>query len=249
MLPRKTLPGDTASQPLTLDEKGDTKANPLILDENGRRVTRLTRSPVLQRTTNANGPRVEPARTGPRIVGRGPPSAIRQDIVWRGAPSILLARDEANRRATAAAGGSNQNRARRAPQAEETRPRRLSRAQPQPQPGPTALDPESLYLTADRPPEWKDVKEHHECDICRGVKSHPVCYECGHSHCYVCIRVWFSKNKTCPDCNAAIRTMPHRHWGEENGIRADYPGWIDKSVVDYSFEGLGFAVPVPPAEA
>ncbi|KAJ7650547.1 hypothetical protein FB45DRAFT_1017945 [Roridomyces roridus] len=92
----------------------------------------------------------------------------------------------------------------------------------------------SYWLTLDRPSELPELKDHHRCDICLGPKSHPVSYTCGHSHCYVCIRAWLEKRGDCPLCRQAIQHQPFRHYGEEDSMRNDYPGWDDRSSVDYS---------------
>ncbi|KAJ7699120.1 hypothetical protein B0H16DRAFT_1749490 [Mycena metata] len=51
------------------------------------------------------------------------------------------------------------------------------------------LTEDDLYLSADRPPTLKTDRAHQTCSICLNVKAHPVAYLCGHSHCYVCIRI------------------------------------------------------------
>jgi hypothetical protein len=121
---------------------------------------------------------------------------------------------------------------------------------------------ESLYLSDVRPPAWpmEEIKAHHVCDICWSLKSHPVSwvaaplvrmllifyfgfrysYRCGHSHCYVCIHVWLEKSRKCPHCMTRMREEPYVHLGERQGIEADYPGWVDKSVVNFSFAGVLF---------
>jgi hypothetical protein len=48
----------------------------------------------------------------------------------------------------------------------------------------------------------------------------------------------------CPHCRATIREAPYIHIGERQGIEADYPNWIDKSEVDYSWSGLKFPGPM-----
>ncbi|KAJ7475083.1 hypothetical protein B0H11DRAFT_2235723 [Mycena galericulata] len=109
-----------------------------------------------------------------------------------------------------------------------------------------------LYLTDVRPPQYPRCKPHHLCGICDNLKSHPVSYVCGHSHCYVCIRVWLERSWLCPVCEVPMRSAPFRHDGEERGIAAEYPGLADGSAVDYSWEGLRFpaelreAVPYSP---
>ncbi|KAJ7484055.1 hypothetical protein B0H11DRAFT_2231789 [Mycena galericulata] len=100
------------------------------------------------------------------------------------------------------------------------------------------LTRENLFLTPERPPDLPECKLHHQCGICRGPKSHPVSYLCGHSHCYVCIRTWLERSWCCPICMTPMYIAPVRHYGEEDGIAADYPDWQDKSTVDYSWDGL-----------
>ncbi|KAF8145912.1 hypothetical protein K438DRAFT_1991382 [Mycena galopus ATCC 62051] len=97
-----------------------------------------------------------------------------------------------------------------------------------------------LYNDDARPPVLATPKPHHVCGICFSVKSHPVSYLCGHSHCYVCIRIWLGRRKTCPECTQVMHIAPFRHYGEELGIAFDYPFWVDDSRVLYSFEGLVF---------
>ncbi|KAJ7511018.1 hypothetical protein B0H11DRAFT_2215766 [Mycena galericulata] len=109
---------------------------------------------------------------------------------------------------------------------------RVSRAKP--------LTRADLYLSDARPPRLKDPKPHHICRICRTVKSHPVSYQCGHSHCYVCIRMWLEKHWTCPECVVTMTARPFRHEGEEESLDADYPCWDDRSRVSYSWDGLTF---------
>ncbi|KAJ7704267.1 hypothetical protein B0H14DRAFT_3526694 [Mycena olivaceomarginata] len=109
----------------------------------------------------------------------------------------------------------------------------------------TPLTEAALYNDNARPPVLAVPKPHHVCSICWAAKSHPVSYLCGHSHCYVCIRLWLEKQWTCPDCSHEMSIAPFRHYGEENSIEYDYPFWKDNSRVSYSFHGLIF----PPAPA
>ncbi|KAJ6462538.1 hypothetical protein C8R45DRAFT_1108192 [Mycena sanguinolenta] len=83
-------------------------------------------------------------------------------------------------------------------------------------------------------------QDHHECGLCTMVKSHPVSYVCGHSHCYVCVRLWLEEHWTCPQCAAPMNRAPFRHWGEEASIAVEYLDWKDESAVNYSWEGLTF---------
>ncbi|KAJ6517557.1 hypothetical protein DFH09DRAFT_1332355 [Mycena vulgaris] len=97
-----------------------------------------------------------------------------------------------------------------------------------------------LYLHGHRPPCMDTFKEHHQCGLCFGLKAHPVSYKCGHSHCYVCIRISLESGWTCPECSQVMDSAPFHHWGEEASIRADYPDHVDISEVSYSWDGLVF---------
>ncbi|KAJ7078693.1 hypothetical protein B0H15DRAFT_954374 [Mycena belliarum] len=101
---------------------------------------------------------------------------------------------------------------------------------------------EGLYLTAARPPDIVAIAPHHVCTICACVKSHPVSYKCGHSHCFVCIRMWLERNWRCPLCMKVMYEPPFRQYAEEDALTAAYPLWGDKSMVNYSWKGLKFAV-------
>ncbi|KAJ6461942.1 hypothetical protein C8R47DRAFT_1225741 [Mycena vitilis] len=106
----------------------------------------------------------------------------------------------------------------------------------------TPLVREDLWLDEERPPVLATPKPHHVCRICFDVKSHPVSYACGHSHCYVCIRMRLETEWSCPQCDAVMYMAPYRHEGEEAGIKWDYPWWRDESRVSYSWEGLFFPI-------
>ncbi|KAJ6522921.1 hypothetical protein DFH09DRAFT_1096880 [Mycena vulgaris] len=105
------------------------------------------------------------------------------------------------------------------------------------------LKEQNLYLDAIRPPPLEDVKHHHLCIFCRTVKSHPVSYKCGHSDCYFCVHLWLENKWTCPQCSDQITSAPFRHYGEEGSILHDYPAWVDRSRVSYSWEGLVLPLP------
>ena len=53
-------------------------------------------------------------------------------------------------------------------------------------------------------------------------------YACGHSHCYVCIRIWLEKKWTCPECVQVMNAPPFRHYAEEAGIAHGYFPTSDK---------------------
>ncbi|KAJ7446063.1 hypothetical protein FB451DRAFT_1412425 [Mycena latifolia] len=106
------------------------------------------------------------------------------------------------------------------------------------------LSKEDLYETAARPPPLSGlgVKDFHKCEICFSVKSHPVSYECGHSDCYVCIRLLLEQQWTCPclDCQKVMNRPPSRQFAEEASIAHDYPQWVDRSRVAFTCDRLVF---------
>ncbi|KAJ7916473.1 hypothetical protein B0H13DRAFT_2323262 [Mycena leptocephala] len=75
------------------------------------------------------------------------------------------------------------------------------------------LTVESVLLTQLSPPAMTTDHAHQTCRICLQIKSHPVAYRCGHSHCYRCIRVWLEDKWTCPVCRATMHMAPCRHYG------------------------------------
>ncbi|KAJ7764956.1 hypothetical protein DFH07DRAFT_955782 [Mycena maculata] len=97
-----------------------------------------------------------------------------------------------------------------------------------------------LWADGSGPSEQHATEAHHKCGICLEVKSHPVSYACGHSHCYTCIRLWLERSWNCPECSTQMTRPPFRHYGEEAWIASEYPEWQDESQVDYSWTGLTF---------
>ncbi|KAJ7040786.1 hypothetical protein C8F04DRAFT_1253702 [Mycena alexandri] len=207
----------------------------------------------LPRTTSIRG--VRERLQGPRIIFGGPPSAIGRSSRPAGgaAPTLPRAATAPAAALLAALTGPAGHRG-PTPRPPGLRlPRRHGY-------GGCKLTTEDLYIGSARPPvfvrrmldqplppgvdpeEPADPKPHHKCAICCSIKSHPVSYACGHSHCFVCVRVWLEDYRTCPECMTVIRQEPFRHYGEENGIRADYPAWVDKSEVDISWAGMVFGV-------
>ncbi|KAJ7504114.1 hypothetical protein B0H11DRAFT_1905412 [Mycena galericulata] len=237
--------------------EGSCVHNPWVLD--GRNGLRLANAPPTENRVptkekrNAAAQHVKPAvspepdlriNKGPASrIGRTSPDpwepALREIPPWQPPPgpartttSIRSAREEESRRVDRPHRGS--------PTA--TPPPRnhqggttacgVSRGEP--------LTAAALYDDAERPPVLAVPKPHHVCGMCRDIKSHPVSYRCGHSHCFVCIRVWLETHWTCPDCRAVMYDPPFRHYGEEKSIAWDYPWWKDTSRVSYSFQGLTF---------
>ncbi|KAJ7201117.1 hypothetical protein GGX14DRAFT_571689 [Mycena pura] len=104
------------------------------------------------------------------------------------------------------------------------------------------LREEDLYLTDALPPllalTYLPIED--TCTLCLGLKSHPVRYACGHSHCYVCIRIWLNRDWCCPECKTMMYRAPTRATEMEADIAATYSAWKDESEVDYSWDGLRF---------
>ncbi|KAJ7178666.1 hypothetical protein C8R43DRAFT_1118038 [Mycena crocata] len=88
----------------------------------------------------------------------------------------------------------------------------------------TPLTEADLYLTDARPPPVDDFKYYQRCSICSGVKRHPVTLMCGHSYCYVCLRLWLERSWECPECRAIIRRKPLVHWSEAHSLEEEHPG-------------------------
>ncbi|KAJ7017502.1 hypothetical protein C8F04DRAFT_1279282 [Mycena alexandri] len=108
------------------------------------------------------------------------------------------------------------------------------------------LTEDTLYMGPERPAPLQTDRAHQTCSLCLQVKSHPVSYLCGHSHCYVCIRLHLETEWRCPirDCRTLMRRAPYRHHPEEEGIALDFPDRDDRSTVTYNWDGLTF--PRPP---
>ncbi|KAJ7093757.1 hypothetical protein C8R44DRAFT_890661 [Mycena epipterygia] len=83
-------------------------------------------------------------------------------------------------------------------------------------------------------------KAHHKCSVCHLVKSHPVSYVCGHSHCYMCVRLHLESDWGCPKCARVMYQAPFRQYAEEDALVAEYPERRDGSIVEYKWDGLVF---------
>ncbi|KAJ7431198.1 hypothetical protein B0H11DRAFT_2262221 [Mycena galericulata] len=133
---------------------------------------------------------------------------------------------------------ASRNGARRAPR----RSRDGARA-----PRDSPLTDKDLYLDNVRPPVLSPDRAHHRCPVCFNMKSHPILYACGHGSCYVCARKWLEYQWTCPTCRALVTTPPIRNFDIEAGISYDHPEWDDRSIVNFSWDGLKFPkVPIAP---
>ncbi|KAJ7840771.1 hypothetical protein B0H13DRAFT_2366054 [Mycena leptocephala] len=103
----------------------------------------------------------------------------------------------------------------------------------------------SLWIVGIEPPALTTPERpHHECAVCKQVKSCPVISGCRHSHCYPCVRFWLERSFQCPTCRTIMIAPPFRCWTEEQSILFDNPNWNNQSRVNYSFEGLTFPHPM-----
>ncbi|KAJ7605673.1 hypothetical protein DFH06DRAFT_1348526 [Mycena polygramma] len=203
--------------------EGSSLAKPWVLRPNGALVLSGDASPP-QKKKKIELKRVifdEPillAKT-PRIRGVGPPSAIRQDT-----PRIRVARGTSGAtRQEISVGRPREEVAAIAPPPPPPPPPRV----PPPANRPDAtqvlaapglrgwrrtreapLTRGELWLDEERPPVLAVPKPHHVCSLCLDVKSHPVSYLCGHSNCYVCIRLRLETEPTSSHSLAASRSLP-----------------------------------------
>ncbi|KAJ7752301.1 hypothetical protein B0H16DRAFT_1723647 [Mycena metata] len=111
------------------------------------------------------------------------------------------------------------------------------------------LSEQELYLNAARPESLQTPHSHYMCTICSCVKVHPVAYLCGHSNCYICVRLHLEQDWKCPvpQCGQVMRRPPHRHYPEEETLVQQFPGRENGSVVSYCWEGLVFPSALSPA--
>ncbi|KAJ7918357.1 hypothetical protein B0H13DRAFT_1869537 [Mycena leptocephala] len=93
------------------------------------------------------------------------------------------------------------------------------------QPCSVPLAEDNLYLDAARPAMLVQVRLEHTCTLCLNAKSHPILYECKHSHCYVCICTSLETSWQCPQCQQPITARPRRDNDAAAEIAKDYPGW------------------------
>ncbi|KAJ7434714.1 hypothetical protein FB451DRAFT_1418642 [Mycena latifolia] len=249
--------------------QGLSLANPWVLRDNGQLVRFRENTaawnpstPILELVRaceNASAP----AATAPPcklIIYKGPPSSIIPRTRLPAAPAVGVARSDTSicrareelmqgsgkarsamtrpgttRPAMTVRAGRSRRRATRS-----ARARRDVLTPPLPV-DPNACRPQRTALPRhDAPDVYGEVKPHHTCAICFGMKSHPVAAYCGHSFCYICIRLWLDKKRTCPVCVDPIPEPPRRNLGEEASIAYDYPDWVDESKVPYSWDGIVF---------
>ncbi|KAJ7140433.1 hypothetical protein C8R46DRAFT_1233879 [Mycena filopes] len=103
------------------------------------------------------------------------------------------------------------------------------------------LDPlDHKTMLGDAADEPKPKNPHHKCGICGEVKSKPVSYVCGHSHCYACIRVQLARDFKCPTCFKIMYRPPFRQYAEEENLAAEYAWWVAPGGGEYEWTGLVF---------
>ncbi|KAJ7430100.1 hypothetical protein B0H11DRAFT_2264336 [Mycena galericulata] len=96
------------------------------------------------------------------------------------------------------------------------------------------LTDNDLYLNDIRPPVLTTDRPHHT-------------YPCGHGSCYVCARKWLEYQWMCPTCRTLITSPPFRNFDAEAAIVYDHPEWDDRSLVNFSWDGLKFPkMPIAP---
>ncbi|KAJ7888669.1 hypothetical protein B0H14DRAFT_2562241 [Mycena olivaceomarginata] len=103
----------------------------------------------------------------------------------------------------------------------------------------TPLTEEDLYLDDVRPVSPWFPPLQHTCNICLYAKSHSVKLPCGHTACYVCVRLLLETRWDCEICGVKITRKPECFDAEAAEIELRYPGW-DGSTVAYSWAGLMF---------
>ncbi|KAJ7711713.1 hypothetical protein B0H16DRAFT_1744926 [Mycena metata] len=239
----------TTDDPLVLDENGCVVLcgvgaalnNPVLVDDDGRDVVTAADQPPLNpnlstRSQLGRGVHVlhvyqsSEVRRRPDLNPLGgnavrPPPPLRPPR-WAASTSTRAARVSANaapiRRVVPAAA-----------------PARILRGGNRDRRNPP-LEADALYamnICPDlQPAKWP----HYKCGICQYAKSHPVVTSCGHSYCYVCIRLWFERSWKCPHCRETSISTPLRNYDYEAAITQDHPEWNDQSVVTYSWAGLQF---------
>ncbi|KAJ7791908.1 hypothetical protein B0H14DRAFT_3499961 [Mycena olivaceomarginata] len=101
------------------------------------------------------------------------------------------------------------------------------------------LTEDELYLDEARPDEVCYPPIMNTCGICLNVKSHPVRLSCGHSTCYVCVRILLETQWGCPQCSKNITRKPEPDFEEAAAIERKCGAW-DMSRVEYNWDGLRF---------
>jgi hypothetical protein len=76
---------------------------------------------------------------------------------------------------------------------------------------PAAGDAEDEPAAKQARTEMRELAEQFECSICCNLIRRCATLDCGHMHCHACVRDWFERDKTCPQCRqfgGDLRHMP-----------------------------------------
>ncbi|KAJ7336972.1 hypothetical protein DFH08DRAFT_964928 [Mycena albidolilacea] len=101
------------------------------------------------------------------------------------------------------------------------------------------LEEDDLYLDDARPGDISLPELEHTCRLCLNAKSHPVKLSCGHSACFVCVRLLLETQWGCDECGQVVTRRPQLDVEEVATIERAYPGW-DQSKIAFGWEGLSF---------
>ncbi|KAJ7615269.1 hypothetical protein DFH06DRAFT_1193644 [Mycena polygramma] len=82
-----------------------------------------------------------------------------------------------------------------------------------------------------------------KCGICWDLKSHTVVLLCGHTFCYVCIRLNLEHSFKCPLCNFVIKQAPQWVVDFDGIINTTYPSKPDKTSVNWETAWAGLTFP------
>ncbi|KAJ7308737.1 hypothetical protein DFH08DRAFT_823765 [Mycena albidolilacea] len=104
---------------------------------------------------------------------------------------------------------------------------------------PEPLEEDDLYLNNARPGDILLPELEHTCCLCLNAKCHPVKLSCGHSACFVCVRLLLETQWGCNECGQVVTWRPQLDVEEVATIEQAYPGW-DQSKIAFGWEGLSF---------
>ncbi|KAJ7838503.1 hypothetical protein B0H14DRAFT_3459339 [Mycena olivaceomarginata] len=100
-----------------------------------------------------------------------------------------------------------------------------------PNPSNQPLEEDDLYLDDARPGDISLPELEHTCRLCLNAKSHPVKLSCGHSACFVCVRLLLETQWGCDECGQVVTRRPQLDVEEVATIERAYPGWDQSKIV------------------
>ncbi|KAJ7884170.1 hypothetical protein B0H14DRAFT_3432584 [Mycena olivaceomarginata] len=101
------------------------------------------------------------------------------------------------------------------------------------------LEEDDLHLDDVRPDDISWPQLEHTCRLCLNAKSHPVKLQCGHSACFVCVRLLLETQRDCDECGMLVTRRPQLDVEQVAAIERLHPGW-DRSKVAFGWDGLKF---------